>query len=143
MEPKPGEKLGPYEIVSTIGKGGMGEVWKACDTRLHRDVAIKFCANQFSDRFLREARAIAALNHPNICTLYDIGPDHLVMEYIEGAPPRGPLAPAEAVRLALGISAALEAADGKGHHPSRSEAGECSGDAVRPQAARLRPGAGQ
>src|SRR5579863_7649277 len=114
MQRKPGDQLGPYEIVSAIGKGGMGEVWKARDTRLHRDVAIKFCSNQFSDRFLREARAIAALNHPNICTLFDIGPDYLVMEYIVGTPPRGPLAPAEAVRLALGIAAALEAAHDKG-----------------------------
>jgi serine/threonine protein kinase len=77
MERKPGDKFGPYELISPIGKGGMGEVWKAWDTRLHRDVAIKFCASQFSDRFLREARAIAALNHPNICTLHDIGPDYL------------------------------------------------------------------
>jgi eukaryotic-like serine/threonine-protein kinase len=114
MERKPGDKIGPYEIVSAIGKGGMGEVWKARDTRLDRDVAIKFCSNQFSDRFQREAHAIAALNHPNICTLHDIGPDYLVMEYIDGAPPRGPLAPAEAVRLALLIAAALEAAHGKG-----------------------------
>src|SRR5271157_2819297 len=114
MERKPGDKIGPYEIVSPIGKGGMGEVWKARDTRLHRDVAIKFCAKQFSDRFLREARAVAALNHPNICILHDIGPDYLVMEYIEGAPPQGPLDPPEAIRLALGIAAALEAAHEKG-----------------------------
>jgi serine/threonine protein kinase len=114
MALKAGDKLGPYKIVSPIGKGGMGEVWKARDSRLNRDVAIKFCLNQFSDRFLREARAIAALNHPNICTLFDVGPDCLVMEYIEGTPPRGPLAPAEAVRLSLGIAAALEAAHGKG-----------------------------
>jgi len=114
MQRQPGDRLGPYEIVSAIGKGGMGEVWKDSDTRLHRDVAIKFCANQFSDRFLREARAIAALNHPNICTLHDIGPDYLVMEYIEGTPPRRPLDPPEAVKLALGIAAALEAAHGKG-----------------------------
>jgi eukaryotic-like serine/threonine-protein kinase len=114
MERQPGDKFGPYELVSAIGKGGMGEVWKARDSRLHRDVAIKFCSNQFSDRFQREAHAIAALNHPNICTLHDIGPDYLVMEYIEGKPPRGPLAPAEAVRLALGIAAGLEAAHEKG-----------------------------
>lgn len=114
MERKPGDQVGPCEIVSSIGKGGMGEVWKARDTRLNRDVAIKFCSSQFSDRFLREARAIAALNHPNICTLHDIGPDYLVMEYIEGIPPHGPLPTAEAVRLALGIAAALEAAHEKG-----------------------------
>src|ERR1019366_2395291 len=97
IERNPGDKFGPYEVVSPIGKGGMGEVWKATDTRLHRDVAIKFCGRQFSDRFLREARAIAALNHPNICTLYDIGPDYLVMEYIADAPSRGPLEASEAI----------------------------------------------
>lgn len=64
----PGEKLGPYEMVSAIGRGGMGEVWKARDRRLNRDVAIKVSTLKFSDRFEREARAIAALNHPNICT---------------------------------------------------------------------------
>ena len=114
MERNPGDKFGPYEVVSPIGKGGMGEVWKATDTRLHRDVAIKFCGRQFSDRFLREARAIAALNHPNICTLYDIGPDYLVMEYIADAPSRGPLEASEAIRLTLGNTAAPEAAHGKG-----------------------------
>src|ERR1700689_3914126 len=79
-----GDKLGSYEIVSLLGKGGMGEVWKARDPQLGRDVAIKVSAQQFTNRFEREARAIAALNHPNVCTLYHIGPDYLVMEYIEG-----------------------------------------------------------
>ena len=92
----------------------MGDVWKARDTRLDRLVAIKCCRHEFSDRFLREARAVASLNHPNICTLFDVGPDYLVMEYIEGVPPRGPLSPAEAVRLALGIASALEAAHAQG-----------------------------
>lgn len=77
-------QLGPYEIVSSIGKGGMGEVFKGRDPRLNRDVAIKGSAQQFTDRFEREARAIAALNHPNICTLYDVGPNYLVMEFVEG-----------------------------------------------------------
>jgi len=77
-------RLGPYEIVSSIGKGGMGEVFKGRDPRLNRDVAIKVSAQQFTDRFEREARAIAALNHPNICTLYDVGPNYLVMEFVEG-----------------------------------------------------------
>ena len=84
MELKPGERLGPYEIVSPLGKGGMGEVWRARDPRLGRDVAIKVAGEQFSDRFEKESRAIAALNHPNICTLYDVGPNYLVMELIEG-----------------------------------------------------------
>jgi serine/threonine-protein kinase len=92
----------------------MGEVWKARDTRLDRLVAIKRCKHEFSDRFLREARAVAALNHPNICTLHDVGPDYLVMEYIEGTSPRGPLPAAEALRLATGIAAALEAAHTRG-----------------------------
>jgi serine/threonine protein kinase len=109
-----GDRLGAYEIVSLLGKGGMGEVWKARDPRLNRDVAIKVSDARFSERFAREAKAIAALNHPNICQIYDVGPNYLVMEYIEGTPPKGPVAPAEAVRLALGIAAALEAAHGKG-----------------------------
>src|SRR6185437_3784627 len=74
-----GAKLGPYEILAAIGAGGMGEVYKATDTRLYRDVAIKISAEHFSERFAREAKAIASLNHPNICTLYDVGPDYLVM----------------------------------------------------------------
>ncbi len=81
-----GDRLGPYEIVALLGKGGMGEVYRATDTRLRRDVAIKISEQCFSGRFAQEARAVAALNHPNICTLYDIGPDYLVMEYIDGAP---------------------------------------------------------
>ena len=75
-----GTRLGPYEILAPIGAGGMGEVYKACDTRLDRVVAIKVAKEQFPDRFEREARAIAALNHPNICHLYDVGPNYLVME---------------------------------------------------------------
>src|SRR5271170_4835993 len=81
-----GDKLGPYEILAPIGAGGMGEVYRARDARLNRDVAIKISAAQFSERFEREAKAIAALNHPNICQIYDVGPDYLVMEHIEGAP---------------------------------------------------------
>ena len=79
-----GERLGPYEILAPTGAGGMGEVWKARDTRLDRVVAIKVSKEKFSERFEREARAVAALNHPHICTLHDVGPNYLVMEYIEG-----------------------------------------------------------
>jgi serine/threonine protein kinase len=79
-----GTRLGPYEIVALIGAGGMGSVYHARDTRLGRDVAIKVSAEAFSERFEREARAISTLNHPNICTLYDVGPNYLVMELVEG-----------------------------------------------------------
>ena len=108
-----GDRLGPYEIIEPIGKGGMGEVYRAHDPRLRRDVAIKVSAEQFSERFEREARAIAALNHPNICTLYDIGPNYLVMEYIEGRAPKGPLPLEEALRIARQIGAALSEAHEK------------------------------
>jgi serine/threonine protein kinase len=80
----PGDHLGPYEILEPIGKGGMGEVYRARDSRVGRDVAIKTSLEQFGERFEREARAIAALNHPNICTLFDVGPDYLVMELVSG-----------------------------------------------------------
>ena len=79
-----GEQIGPYVIEALIGEGGMGAVYRARDTRLDRTVALKVSKADFSDRFEREARAIAALNHPNICTLYDVGPNYLVMELIEG-----------------------------------------------------------
>ena len=88
-----GTRLGPYEIISALGAGGMGEVYKARDTRLDRIVAIKVAKEQFSERFEREARAVAALNHPHICTLYDVGPNYLVMEYLEGVPLQGSLPP--------------------------------------------------
>src|SRR5450759_2113561 len=82
MPLSPGDKLGPYEILAPLGAGGMGEVWKARDTRLNRIVAIKRLKDQHSARFQQEAHAIAALNHPHICQIYDIGPDYLVMEYV-------------------------------------------------------------
>jgi len=109
-----GDRLGPYEILSLVGAGGMGEVYKARDTRLDRVVAIKISREKFSERFEREARAIAALNNPNICQLYDVGPNYLVMEFIDGAPLRGPLAAEKAVPLALQIAAGLEAAHARG-----------------------------
>ena len=118
MQLKPGDKLGPYEIVSAIGKGGMGEVWKARDPRLNRDVAIKTSARQFTDRFEREAQVVASLNHANICTLYDVGPDYLVMELIEGPTlaeriAEGPIPLEEALAIAKQIAAALETAHEK------------------------------
>ncbi len=114
MEPSPGAKLGPYEIVSPIGEGGMGRVWRARDTRLGRDVALKISKTEFTDRFEREARAIAAFNHPNICQIYDVGPDYLVMELIDGTTLKGPLAPEKAVEYACQILDALAAAHAKG-----------------------------
>jgi serine/threonine protein kinase len=109
-----GARLGPYEILAPLGAGGMGEVWKARDTRLGRTVAIKVSAARFSERFEREARAVAALNHPNISTLYDVGPNYLVMEYVEGVPLKGPLPVEKAVEYAGQILDALDAAHRKG-----------------------------
>ena len=92
----------------------MGEVWKARDTRLDRTVAVKISRTEFSERFAGETRAIAALNHPHICTLYDVGPDYLVMEYIEGKPVAGPLPLPDALKIAVEIAEALDAAHTKG-----------------------------
>jgi serine/threonine protein kinase len=108
-----GDKLGPYEILAPIGKGGMGEVYRAHDTRLHRDVAIKILNAQFTDRFTREARAIAALNHTNICHLYDVGPNYLVMEYVEGQDLRGPLDFDDALPIIQQLIDGIEAAHEK------------------------------
>ncbi len=110
----PGTRLGPYEIVAPIGAGGMGEVYKARDTRLNRTVAIKVSNEQFSERFEREAHAVAALNHSNVCTLHDVGPNYLVMEYIEGTPLKGPLPLHQALKYAAQICDALDAAHKKG-----------------------------
>lgn len=112
--PAAGEYLGPYELIAPLGEGGMGEVWRARDTRLDRTVAVKFSKAAFSDRFEREARAIGALNHPHICTLHDVGPNYLVMELVEGAPVKGPLTAEKAVEIAKQILDALAAAHEKG-----------------------------
>src|SRR5271169_262536 len=109
-----GDMLGPYQIVAPICAGGMGEVYRAKDPRLNRDVAIKVSASQFSERFEREAKAIAALNHPNICQIYDVGPNYLVMEFIDGTPLHGPLPLHQALKYAAQICDALDAAHREG-----------------------------
>ncbi len=129
MSLSPGTRLGPYEIVAQIGAGGMGEVYRAADTRLSRHVALKVIAPQWSSnrqirlRFEREARAISALSHPHVCTLHDIGEqddlEYLVMEFVEGETLayrllRGPLAFEECFRFGIEIADALEAAHARG-----------------------------
>jgi tetratricopeptide (TPR) repeat protein len=114
-----GACLGPYRIESKLGEGGMGEVFRAVDTRLGRAVAIKTMREQFSDRFEREARAISSVNHPHICALYDVGPNYLVMELVEGETiaarlKSGPLPLKTALLYASQIAAALAEAHGKG-----------------------------
>src|SRR5579859_8131956 len=125
----PGRRLGPYEIFSAIGAGGMGEVYKARDTRLDRIVAIKVLPTHLADRselrerFEREAKTIASLNHPHICTLFDIGQqdgiDYLVMEYLEGKTLahrllKGALPLDQVLRYAIEIADALDKAHRKG-----------------------------
>src|SRR6185436_11200423 len=124
-----GTRLGPYEVIAPLGAGGMGEVYKARDTRLDRTVAIKVLPDHLSAspdlkvRFEREARAVSSLNHPHICVLYDIGEqdgiDYLVMEYLEGETlaariERGPLATAEVLRYGAEIADALDKAHRQG-----------------------------
>ena len=124
-----GTRLGPYEIIEPAGAGGMGEVYRARDTRLDRTVAVKVLPSHLSSnpdlrqRLEREARAISALSHPNICTLYDIGHqdgvDYLVMEHLEGEPlsarlERGPLPPNELLRHSIEIADALDKAHRQG-----------------------------
>jgi hypothetical protein len=109
-----GDRLGPYEIIAPIGAGGMGEVYRARDSRIGREVAVKVSAQQFTERSKREARAVAALNHPNVCTLHDVGPNYIVMELVDGESPKGPLPLQTALDYARQIADALEAAHEKG-----------------------------
>jgi serine/threonine protein kinase/Tol biopolymer transport system component len=111
---EPGTRLGPYQIEAVIGSGGMGQVYRALDTRLGRAVALKTSAIQFNGQFEREARAVSALNHPHICHLHDIGPNYLIMELIEGKPLKGPLPLSKAIEYACQILDALDAAHRKG-----------------------------
>src|SRR3989475_9856143 len=119
MSLAPSTRLGPYEIVAMIGAGGMGEVYRARDPRMGREVAIKISAERFSDRFEREVHAVAALNHPNICQLYDVGPNYLVMELVEGPTlaeriASGVIPLEESLKIGRQIADALEAAHEKG-----------------------------
>src|SRR5712692_5925047 len=115
----PSTRLGPYEIVAMIGAGGMGEVYRARDPRMGREVAIKVSSERFSDRFEREVHAVAALNHPNICHVYDVGPNYLVMELVEGPTladriKEGAMPVEQLLPVAHQITDALEAAHEKG-----------------------------
>ena len=114
MPDEQARNFGPYQVITQVGEGGMGQVLKARDTRLDRIVALKVSHAQFSDSFTHEARATAALNHPHIATLYDVGPDYLVMEFVEGETLRGPLPLNRALLYAGQILEALEAAHRKG-----------------------------
>src|SRR5436190_1231585 len=114
-----GSSIGPFKILSTLGAGGMGEVYRAKDTRLKRDVALKVLPEAFAHdrerlaRITREAELLASLNHPNIATIYGVEEGALVMELVEGAPPRGPMPFAEAWKIGAQIAAALEYAHDK------------------------------
>src|SRR5262245_52810864 len=107
-------RLGPYEIKALLGTGESGEVYKATDTRLNRTVAIKVLKGPDIDRLEREARLIAALNNPHICSIYDIGTNYIVMEYVEGTPIKGPLPVNLTLHFAMQIATALEAAHAQG-----------------------------
>src|SRR6202047_2861711 len=119
MPLSPGDKLGPYEIIAPIGKGGMGEVYKARDTKLDREVAIKVLPSELAQdperlaRFEREAKVLASLNHPNIAQIYGIEDRALVMELGEGKTLEGPLPLETALNYARQIADALEAAHEK------------------------------
>ncbi|MGH9386533.1 MAG: serine/threonine-protein kinase [Vicinamibacterales bacterium] len=114
MRLAPGSQLGPYELLVLIGAGGAGDVWTARDNRTSGIVAIKQLQSAHMARFRLDAKAISELRHPNICSLLELGPDYLVMEYIEGSTLRGPIAPDKATRLALQIASAIETAHEQG-----------------------------
>jgi len=121
----PGTQFGPYQIETLIGAGGMGRVFRGRDTRLGRAVAIKVCQEGFSGRFEREARSIAALNHPHVCSLYDVGPNYLVMELVEG-PTLEEILWADASGFRLRASGAEQRDSGPGPKPKASSPNSAS-----------------
>lgn len=145
-----GTKLGPYEVLGALGAGGMGEVYRARDTRLDRTVAIKILPEHLASdpghraRFEREARTVSGLSHPNICALFDIGDQdgihYVVLEYLEGQTladrlAKGPLPVSEVLKIGADIASALEAAHYRNGNdsvgsPRRCRAGDGSGDCV-------------
>ena len=154
MTIQPGTALGRYEVRDLLGAGGMGEVYRAIDTRLNRAVAIKVLASGGASedsgraRFEREAQVISSLNHPHICTLYDVGHqdgvDFLVMECLEGETlehrlRRGPMGIDESLRCAIDVADALDQAHRNGVIHRDLEAGQHHADEGRRQAARFRP----
>jgi serine/threonine protein kinase len=158
MSATTGTRLGGYELRSQIGAGGMGEVYRATDVKLGRDVALKILPASFTNdservaRFRREAQVLASLNHPHIAAIYGLeeanGAQFLVLELVDGESldkqiARGPIPVDEALGIAKQIAEALEAAHEKGHHSSGSEAGEYRADhGWQRQGARLRLGKG-
>jgi serine/threonine protein kinase len=150
-----GTQLGAYEIFAPLGAGGMGEVYRARDTRLERTVAIKILPSQVSkdpvrkQRFEREAKTISSLNHPHICTLHDIGSqegvDYLVMECMEGETlakrlEKGALPAEQVLKFGAQIADALDKAHRAGDCPSRSETWQHHAHADRCETSRLWPG---
>ena len=140
-----------YEIISLLGEGGMGKVYAATDTRLDRVVAIKVLSERlagdpiYRERFEREARSAAALNHPHICTIFDVGSNYLVMERLEGETladmlTRGPLPVNQAIGYSVQIADALTCGARERHRASRFEAGQRDDHGSRRQGARLRVG---
>ena len=111
---EPGTRFGPYEIEDVIASGGMGQVYRAVDTRLGRPVALKTSPIEFTEQFEQEAHSISALNHPHICQLHDIGPNYLIMELVDGKPLKGPLPLAKAIEYGCQILDALDAAHRQG-----------------------------
>ncbi len=155
---EPGSKLAHYEIVSALGKGGMGEVWRARDAKLGREVAIKTLPDAFSKdadrlaRFEREAKMLAALNHPNIAAIYGLeeheGTRFLILELVEGETlaerlHRGPLSIEDSLKLGLQIAEALEAAHDKGvihRDPTDYTTGPSTSRRATPSCSRLSAG---
>ena len=140
-----GACVGPYRIESKLGEGGMGEVFRAVDTRLGRSVAIKTTQEQFGARFEREARAIAALNHAHICTLYDVGPNYLVMELVEGDTiaerlKSGPL-PANTASVCVADCSRADGGARQRHRSPRPQTGQHHDREIRRQSSGFRVGA--